>query len=125
MELNTITEKIIGCAIKVHRHLRPGLLESTYEACLHYELEKASLPVKKQVELPLVYKEIKLEERYRFDLLVQNQVVVEIKSVESLNDVHIAQVLTYLKLSGARIGLVINFNVLKLINGVKRLFART
>ena len=124
MELNKITELIIGCAIEVHKQLGPGLLESTYEACLFFELQKAGLNVKRQLGLPLIYKDIKLEEGYRLDFLIENMVVVELKCVEALNDVHIAQVLTYLKLSGAKVGLLINFNVLKLTNGIKRLIAR-
>ena len=124
MELNKITEIIIGCAIEVHKQLGPGLLESTYEACLFFELQKAELIVKRQLGLPLIYKDIKLEEGYRLDFLVEEIVVVELKCVEALNDVHTAQVLTYLKLSGARVGLIINFNVLKLTNGIKRLIAR-
>jgi GxxExxY protein len=124
MELNKITEIIIGCAIEVHKQLGPGLLESTYEACLLYEQEKSRLRVVRQLGLPLIYKEIKLEEGYSLDFLVEDYIVVEIKSVETLNDVHTAQVLTYLKLSRAKIGLLINFNVLKLTNGIKRLIAR-
>ena len=124
MELNKITETIIGRAIEVHKHLGPGLLESTYEACLHYELEIARLKVLRQLGLPLIYKEIRLEEGYRLDLLIEDTVVVEIKSVESLTDVHNAQVLTYLKLSGAKVGLILNFNVLKLTDGIKRLISR-
>ncbi|MGZ3881460.1 MAG: GxxExxY protein [Flavisolibacter sp.] len=124
MDINCITEKIIGCAIEVHKHLGPGLLESTYEACLLYELQKAGLEVKTELGLPLVYKEIKLEVGYRMDFLVENCVVVEIKSVEALNDVHTAQVLTYLKLSNAKIALLINFNVLRLKDGIKRLIGR-
>ena len=124
MELNKITETIIGLAIEVHKQLGPGLLESTYEACLHYELEIAGLKVLRQLGLPLIYKEIRLEEGYRLDLLIEDTVVVEIKSVESLTDVHTAQVLTYLKLSGAKVGLILNFNVLKLTDGIKRLISR-
>jgi len=124
MELNKITETIIGRAIEVHRQLGPGLLESTYEACLHYELEIAGLKVLRQLGLPLIYKEIRLEEGYRLDLLIEDTVVVEIKSVEALTDVHTAQVLTYLKLSGAKVGLILNFNVLKLTDGIKRLISR-
>jgi GxxExxY protein len=124
MKINDITEKIIGCAIEVHKQLGPGLLESTYEACLLYELKKAGLEVKTQIGLPLIYKEIKLEVGYRMDFLVENCVIAEIKSVESLNDVHTAQVLTYLKLSNSKIGLLINFNVLRLKDGIKRLIAK-
>lgn len=125
MYINHVTEKIIGCAIEVHKQLGPGLLESTYEACLHYELTKHGLQVQTQVGLPLIYKEIKMDVGYRLDFLVEKDIVVEIKSVESINDVHVAQVLTYLKLSGAKIGLLINFNVLRLKDGLKRLIART
>lgn len=125
MEINRITENIIGCAIEVHKQLGPGLLESTYEACLFFELQNTGLKVIRQIGLPLVYKDIKLEEGYRLDLLVEDTVVVEIKSVEALNDIHTAQVLTYLKLSGTKIGLIINFNVLKLKDGIKRLIARS
>ena len=123
MELNKITEKIIGCAIEVHKNLGPGLLESSYVACLNYELVNAGLEVKQQLGLPLVYKEIQLELGYRLDLLVDSQVVVEIKSVETLKEVHISQVLTYLKLSKASVGLLMNFNVPKLTDGLKRLIS--
>lgn len=124
MELNKITEIIIGCAIEVHRELGPGLLVSTYEACLTYELTQRGLNIKKQLGLPLIYKEIKLEEGYRLDLYVEDRVVVEIKAIEAINDVHIAQTLTYLKLTGAEVALIINFNVLKLTDGLKRLIPR-
>lgn len=124
MQINKITEKIIGCAIEVHKQLGPGLLESTYEACLYYELLKAGLIVEKQVPMPLVYKEIRMEQGYRLDLIVEKDVIVEIKMTEAIADVHIAQVLTYLKLSGAKVGLIINFNVLRLTSGIKRLIPR-
>ena len=117
---NEISKKIIGCAIEVHKVLGPGLLESTYEECLFYELRKSGMNVERQKTLPVVYKEVKLEAGYRIDLLVENRVVIELKSVEALNDVHTAQVLTYLKLSDNKLGLLINFNVQKLINGLKR-----
>lgn len=120
-ELNKITETIIGCAIKVHKELGPGLLESTYQECLYYELIQAGLLSEKEKQLPLIYKEVKLDVGYRIDLLVERKVVIEIKSVETLNDVHTAQVLTYLKLSNCKIGLLINFNVVKLVDGTKRL----
>lgn len=120
MELNEITRLIIGCAIKVHRRLGPGLLESAYQECLNYELKKAGLFTQIQLSLPLIYEELSMETGYRLDLLVENKVVVEIKSVESLNDVHAAQVLTYMKLSSASVGLLINFNVLKLVDGIRR-----
>ena len=125
MEINKITELIIGCAIEVHKQLGPGLLESTYEACLYYELIKAGINVQRQVPMPLIYKEVRLEQGYRIDLLVENCIVLEIKMVEAIADVHMAQTLTYLKLSGAKVGLIINFNVLKLTTGIKRLVART
>ncbi|MDX8340185.1 GxxExxY protein [Draconibacterium sp. IB214405] len=117
---NQITEQIIGCAIKVHRNLGPGLLESAYQECLFYELKKAGLKVQKEKPLPLVYEDVKLECGYRLDLLVEDKIIVEVKSVETLNDIHLAQVLTYLKLNNSKIGLLINFNVLQLIKGVKR-----
>ena|SRR5436190_21266630 len=124
MELNKITELIIGCAIEIHIELGPGLLESAYLSCLHYELSKTGLHVQQQLPLPLIYKELRMDIGYRLDLLVESKVVVEIKSVEALNDVHTAQVLTYLKLSHASIGLLINFNVLKLTSGLKRLISK-
>lgn len=117
---NEITEIIIGCAIKVHRALGPGLLESAYEECLYYELNKTKLKIEKQKALPLVYEDVKLECGYRMDLVVENKVVIEVKSIEALNDIHLAQILTYLKLSNNKVGLLINFNSLKLIDGVKR-----
>jgi len=118
---NEISEKIIGCAIEVHKSLGPGLLESAYMECLCYELHNTGLIVVKEKPLPLIYKEVKLDIGYRLDLLVENKVIVEIKSVESLNDIHVAQVLTYLKISGCKLGLLINFNVLRLVSGIKRL----
>lgn len=120
MEDSQITEKIIGCAINVHSALGPGLLESAYQECLYYELRKNNLYVEKEKSLPLIYESVKLECGYRIDLLVENRIVVEIKAVEALNDVHLAQVLTYLKLSNNRIGLLMNFNVAKLKEGIKR-----
>src|SRR4051794_18954446 len=125
MQVNKITETVIGCAIEVHKQLGPGLLESTYEACLFYELINKGLDVKRQLGLPLVYKEIKMEQGYRIDLLIENLVVIEVKSIDGICDIHIAQTLTYLKLSGAKIGLILNFNVLKMTDGIKRLAART
>lgn len=117
---NEITEIIIGCAINVHKALGPGLLESAYEECLYYELSKTLLLVEKQKPLPLVYEEVKLECGYRADFLINKKIVVEIKSVDALNDIHLAQVLTYLKLANSKVGLLINFNVLKLTEGIKR-----
>jgi len=118
---NEISERIIGCTIEVHKILGPGLLESAYEECLFYEIFQTGLRVEKQKPLPLIYKEIKLEVGYRIDLIVENKVLVEIKSVEALNDIHTAQVLTYLKLSGCKLGLLMNFNVLRVKDGIKRL----
>ena len=120
MTENEITEKIIGCAIKVHKNLGPGLLESAYQECLFYELNNEGLNVEKEKALPLIYEEVKLECGYRLDLLVENKIIVEIKSVEALNEIHLAQVLTYLKINNSKIGLLINFNVLQLVKGVKR-----
>ncbi len=120
MHENEISEIIIGCAIRVHKSLGPGLLESAYEECLFYELQKTGLQVVKQKALPLVYEEVKLDCGYRVDLLVENKVIVEIKSVEALNDIFLAQVLTYLRLSNCKLGLLINFNVNKLKEGIRR-----
>jgi GxxExxY protein len=117
---NEITEIVIGCAIKIHKRWGPGLLESAYLKCLHHELLKTSLFTEKEKALPLIYEEVKLDCGYRVDLMCNNKVVVEIKSVESLNDIHMAQVLTYLKLSNCKVGLLINFNVLRLTDGIKR-----
>jgi len=120
MNENELTKTIIGCAMKVHTILGPGLLESAYEECLFYELKKSGLKVEKQKPLPLIYEEVKLECGYRIDIIVENKIIVEIKSVESLNDLHLAQILTYLKLSKCKYGLLMNFNVLHLKNGIKR-----
>jgi GxxExxY protein len=115
-----LSNKVIGCAIEVHRELGPGLLESTYEQCLAYELKKATIPFKLQVQLPVEYKEIRLECGYRIDLLADDQLIVEIKSVDQVLKIHEAQVLTYMKLARVKIGLLINFNVDVLRRGVKR-----
>ncbi len=120
METNELTGKIIQCAIEVHKALGPGLLESSYKECLFFELQEAGLKVEKEKALPLVYKDVKLDCGYRIDLLVEDQIVVELKSVEALNDVHMAQILTYLKLQKLRYGLLINFNVVRLKDGLKR-----
>jgi GxxExxY protein len=120
MEENLITEKIIGCAIKVHRALGPGLLESAYQACLYYELIKTGMFVEKEKPLPLVYEDVKLDCGYRMDLVIERKIVLEVKSVDSLTDIHLAQILTYLKLSNCRFGLLINFNVTQLKDGIKR-----
>ena len=120
MELNEITQKIIGCAIEVHKNLGPGLLESAYEECLSYELIKKGLDIKRQKPTPVVYKEIKLECGYRIDILVENVVVVELKVVDEFNPVHEAQILTYTKFANKTLGLLINFNVAALKYGIKR-----
>ncbi|HEY9220946.1 MAG TPA: GxxExxY protein [Lutibacter sp.] len=120
MNENEISKVIFDCALKIHKNLGPGLLESAYEECLFYELKKYGLNVEKQKALPLVYEEVKLEIGYRIDIIVENKVIIEVKSVESLNDVHLAQVLTYLKLSDCKLGMLINFNVAFLKNGIRR-----
>lgn len=120
-EANTITENIIGAAIEVHQKLGPGLLESAYQKCLLYELNQRGLLVREEIPMPIVYKEVHLDHGYRLDLLIENKVVVEIKTVETFTDVHIAQLLTYLKLGNYKLGLLINFNVNLLKNGIKRL----
>ena len=111
---------VIGLAINVHKNLGPGLLESAYEECLFYELNENNLFVEKQKPMPLIYKEVKLDCGYRIDLMVERKLILEIKSVEALNDVHLAQVLTYMKLSKCKLGLLINFNVKYLKDGIKR-----
>ena len=121
MEINEITKSIIGAAIEVHRNLGPGLLESTYETCLFYELEQIGLYVERQVELPIKYKNVYLEAGYRIDLIVENEVIVELKSVKELLPVHTAQIITYLKIANKSKGLLMNFNKARLIDGVKRL----
>ena len=120
MELNKISEKIIGAAIQVHSTLGPGLLESAYEACLKYELEKQELKVSSQIVLPVIYDEMKIDLGYRLDLLVEDSVIVELKAVNKITPIHEAQLLSYLKLSGKRLGLLINFNVILLKDGIKR-----
>jgi GxxExxY protein len=119
-ELNKISYDIIGCAYKVHSKLGPGLLESTYQVCLEYELKKLGYFVEIEKALPVIYDEIKLDAGYRIDLMVNKSVIGELKSVEAINDVHIAQLLTYLKLSEVKLGLLINFNVKDLKQGIKR-----
>lgn len=120
MEINHITEKIIGCAIEVHKQLGPGLLESAYEECLYYELKASGIKVSRQLALPIVYKGVMLDANYRIDLLVENQVIVELKSVDALAEIHKAQLMTYMKLAEIKIGLLINFNVAKLKDGIVR-----
>jgi GxxExxY protein len=116
-----LTGSILHCAYKVHSTLGPGLLESAYEECLHYEIDKFGLIVIKQKPMPLVYQEKKLDLGYRIDLMVDSKVIIEVKSVDAINPVHLAQVMTYLKLSGCRIGFLINFNVESLKDGIKRI----
>ena len=121
MELNEISKKIIGAAIQVHRTLGPGLLESTYEACLKYELEKIGLKIQSQVGLPVIYDGIKIDLGYRLDILVEDAVIIELKAVTTITPLYEAQLLSYLKLSGKHLGLLINFNVTLLKDGIKRM----
>ena len=118
---NIITEEIIGAAIEVHKALGPGLLESAYEECLCYELIKAGLNIKRQVQLPVVYKEVKLNCGYRIDIIVEESIIVELKTAEMLMPIHEAQFLTYLKLTNKNLGLLLNFNVPILKEGIKRI----
>ena len=118
--LNQITDQIIGAAVRVHAALGPGLLESAYEACLEYELAQAGLHVDRQLPLPVVYREVRVDCGYRLDLLVEQEVVVEVKSVREIAPIHEAQVLSYLRLSGCRVGLLLNFDVLRLKDGIRR-----
>jgi GxxExxY protein len=120
MELNDLSYKIIGLAIEIHKALGPGLLESCYEECLFLNSKLTAYIVEKQKALPLIYKDINIECGYRIDLLVENKIIAEVKSIESLNEVHLAQILTYLKLSKLNLGLLINFNVVNLTKGIKR-----
>lgn len=118
--MNRITERIIGAAIEVHRALGPGLLESTYQACLDHELRQRGLFVEREKALPVVYKGVALECGYRVDLLVEQTVIIELKAVQELTAIHEAQIISYLKLSGCPVGLLINFNVRQLTQGIKR-----
>jgi len=120
MDENELATAVFNGALKVHKALGPGLLENAYEACLFYELNQQGLKVEKQVPMPLVYEQAKMDIGYRIDLLVERKFIVEVKAVEALNDVHMAQVLTYLRLSGCKLGFLMNFNVIKLKDGVKR-----
>ena len=115
-----ISKLVFDSALKVHKMLGPGLLESAYEECLFYELKKSNLKVEKQKALPLIYEEVKLDIGYRIDIIIEDKFIVEIKAVESLNEVHLAQLLTYLKLTDCKLGLLINFNVKLLKDGVRR-----
>ncbi|MBE9488916.1 MAG: GxxExxY protein [Bacteroidetes bacterium] len=117
---NELTQKIIGCANEVHKALGPGLLESAYQECLLFELKLKGLKVEKEIALPIIYKDIKLDHGYRIDLLVENKIVIELKTVECFTDVHFAQILTYMKLGNYPLGLLINFHTKLLKNGIKR-----
>ena len=119
-ELNRVSESVIGAAIAVHRELGPGLLESAYEACLEFELKDRGVEVRRQVELPVRYRGVLVDAGFRLDLLVQESVVVELKAVERLDKIHEAQLHTYLRLTGLHLGLLLNFNVVRLVDGVKR-----
>lgn len=120
MESEKIFKKVLDCSFQVHTALGPGLLESSYVECLSYDLIHSGLNVEKQKALPLVYKEVNLEAGYRIDLMVEGKVIIEVKYIEALGDIHMAQILTYLKLSKCRLGLLANFNVLHLKDGIKR-----
>jgi len=120
MELNEITRTIIGCAIEVHRSLGPGLLESAYEECLIFVLLKKGLNIVRQQPVPVIYKDIKLDYGYRIDILVESSIIIELKAVEAINPVHEAQLLTYMKFAKKPLGLLINFNVTILKDGIKR-----
>ncbi|MCF6352937.1 MAG: GxxExxY protein [Cyclobacteriaceae bacterium] len=120
MTENEISKIVFNAALAVHKALGPGLLESAYEECLFYELNKTGLDIKKQKALPLIYESVKLDIGYRVDIIIENKVILEIKAVESFNDIHLAQLLTYLKLADCKLGMLINFNVTLIKNGVKR-----
>ena len=124
MTKKEISKIVFESALKVHKVLGPGLLESAYEECLFYELKKSNLKVEKQKALPLIYEEVKLDVGYRIDMIIEDKFIVEVKSVEALTDVHLAQLLTYLRLSDCRLGLLINFNVKLLKEGVRRVINR-
>ncbi|MBQ0909156.1 GxxExxY protein [Flavobacterium sp. F-328] len=121
MTEDELSKIVFDCALKVHKRLGPGLLESSYEACLFYELNKLGLNVVKQKPLPLVYEEVKLDIGCRIDIIVEDKLILEIKSVDALNDIHFAQLLTYLKLTNCKLGLLINFNVVLIKDGIKRI----
>ncbi len=125
MTENEIANKVIGVAIEIHKALGPGLLESAYKECMYYKIQKSGLWVEKEKPMPLIFEEVKLDCGYRIDLLVENKFVIEIKSVEALNDIHLAQILTYLKLGNYKLGLLINFNVVLLKDGIKRVINGT
>ena len=121
MSENELSRIVFNCALKVHQTLGPGLLESAYEECLFFELKKNGLEIEKQKPLPLIYEEVKLDIGYRLDIIVENKLILEIKSVDTLNEVHFAQLLTYLKLTNCKLGLLINFNVVLIKNGIKKI----
>ena len=120
MTENEISKIVFDCALRVHQNLGPGLLESAYLECLYFELCKTGLKIEKQKPLPLVYYDVILEVGYRIDIMIENKLIVELKAVDALNDVHLAQVLTYLKLSNCKLGMLINFNVTMIKNGIRR-----
>ena len=120
MTENEIANKIVGLALEVHKVLGPGLLESAYKECLAFKLQQSGLTIQKEKPMPLIFEKVRLDCGYRIDLLVENKVVIEIKSVEGLTDVHLAQILTYMKLGNYKLGLLINFNVALLKNGIRR-----
>lgn len=120
MDIENIFKKVLDCAFTVHTELGPGLLESAYEKCLYYEIKQTGLKVARQKVLPLSYKTVEIESGYRIDLIVENRVIIELKAVEFLDEVHLAQILTYMKLSKCKLGLLVNFNVKHLKDGIKR-----
>ena len=120
MTENELSSIAFDAGLKVHRALGPGLLENAYEECLYYELQKSGLLVEKQKALPLIYETVKLDAGYRIDILIENKLIIEIKAVSTLNDLHLAQILTYLKLSGCKLGLLMNFNTVLFKDGVRR-----
>ena len=120
MEFDKLSSKVIGCAIDVHKELGPGLLESTYEQCLAYELKLKGIAFRQQHPLPVHYKGVHLDCGYRIDLMVEDEMIIELKSVEKVKDIHRSRLLTYMKLSGVKVGLLINFNVSKVKNGIER-----
>lgn len=121
MTENEISKITVDCIFKVHKNLGPGLLESAYEECLYYELNKTGLTIERQKPLPLIYETVKMEVGYRVDLMIEKKLIIEIKSVDALTDVHRAQVITYLKFSGCKLGLLVNFNVALIKDGIKRI----
>ncbi|MDD3630199.1 MAG: GxxExxY protein [Bacteroidales bacterium] len=125
MKENEIANKVIGLGLEIHKELGPGLLESAYKECMYYKIRESGLFVEKEKPMPLVYEGVKLDCGYRIDLLVEKKLVIEIKSVEALNDIHLAHTLTYLKLGNYKLGLLINFNVILLKDGIKRVINGT